>query len=144
MNPECSTAKGNKFQKLTCKWRNIKDLNIENDDYNTPIDHSRDAELGIIQTRGRFYNKIAWYFSHLDDDWGKQFDNMICYCASKDRKSIERIYIFPLKEIKKRTNIGIYKSPKDKWGNHITSWYEQYRIIDEETINKVNDIWRTI
>lgn len=51
---------------------------------------------------------------------------MILYCFDKDRKIIERIYIFPWAEILKRTSITIYKNVY-KW----IPWYEQYRIRDE-------------
>ena len=44
------------------------------------------------------------------------------YCASKDRKDIERIYIFPMEEISKRKTITIVKNPsKGKL------WYEKYK-----------------
>lgn len=43
-------------------------------------------------------------------------------------------------EIIKRANIGIYRNPK-RGINPIISWYDQYRIKDCNTTNKVNDIW---
>lgn len=69
---------------------------------------------------------------------------MICYCASKDRKKIERIYIFPVKEVIKRTGISISKNPTNSSGIPILSWYDQYRVKDEDVINKINDIWKEI
>lgn len=142
-----SNAKGDLFQELTCRWRStvstipVEDLNKKNDNYKSPIDHTPDSELGIIQTGGRLYNSRngMWTFGGLEREWDKKFDVIICYCTSKDGKIIERIYIIPKEEIKdKRTTIGIYKNPS----RYV--WYEQYRIIDEETIKKVNEIWKDI
>lgn len=83
-------------------------------------------------TQGRFYNSRngLWSFTGFEREWNKNFDH--CYCASKDRKIIERIYIFPKKEIIKRSSIGIVKNPSKG------DWYEKYRITDEETIKKMN------
>lgn len=145
-------AKGDLFQELTCRWRStvsvipVEDLNKKLDNYNSPIDHSRDSELGIIQTQGRLYNKYnqLWNFNSLEREWEKEFDNMICYCASKDGKVIERLYIFPYEEIGNRKGIGIYKNPTDSHSNPKTSWYDEYRVKDEDTIKRVNDIWKEI
>jgi hypothetical protein len=143
-------AKGDRFQELTCIWRStvstlpVEDLNIVNDNYTvgTPIDHSPDSELGIIQTKGKFYDSISryWSFGGLEREWKKKYDHMICYCANKDGTLIERIYIFPVKEIKdKRVCITIVKNPSKGY-----PWYEEYRIKDEETIKKINEIWKKI
>lgn len=138
LDPNTNCAKGDKFEKLTCKWRNIENLNIENNDYNCPIDHSRDPELGIIQTKGKLYDPIdrcwrgGWRNEH-----NKEFDNLIYYCASKDGKKIERIYIFPKEEINKRSTIAIYKNPS-KGG-----WYQIYR-VDEKICNHVNNIFQKL
>ena len=146
-NPNHTNTKGDLFQKLTCRWRSIesiipvKDLNIDNDSYSreTPIDHSWDSELGIIQTQGRLYSlKYRWWcLSGIEDEWYKEFNNMIFYCASRDGKIIERIYIFPKEELYNKS-ITIVRNPK--YGG----WYEKYRIIDEDTLKKVNDIWKEI
>ncbi len=150
-DPNHANAKGDNFQELTCKWRSkistvtVEDLNIKSDNYKTPIDHSRDSELGIIQTQGRFYDSRngLWSFSNLEREWDKKFDVIMCYCANKDRKIIERIYIIPFKkEIKdKRKGIGIYKDPCQSRGPY---WYEQYRIKDEKILEQVNEIWKKI
>ncbi len=140
LNPNSSQAKGDLFEELTCQWIGVKNLNKESDNYKSPIDHSHDSELGIIQTKGRFYDSINryWTFSCLERDWDKEFDNMICYCASKNGKIIEKIYIFPISEIIGRTSIGIYKNSSRG------EWYEKYRVTDEEEIKKVNNIWKKI
>jgi hypothetical protein len=158
INPNSNNGKGKKFQKLTNRWRSnvstipVKDLNEENDNYNSPIDHTRDSELGILQTIGRFYDPVIglWDTSHLDRDWLKEFDHYIFYCMSKDGKYVERIYIFPKKEIydpytsQWRKSISVYKNPTDSHGNPITPWYEKYRVKDKNVLKKVNDIWKEI
>ena len=85
-DPYSPNAKGDNFQELTCRWRSIvstilvEDLNKKLDCYNTPIDHSPDSELGILQTRGRLYDTYnqRWGFTRLGNEHSKKFDNMIC------------------------------------------------------------------
>jgi len=150
IDPNSNCAKGDNFEELTCRWRSmvssvpVENLNKKLDCYNTPIDHSRDSELGIIQTKGCLYNPTyRWWaqnFENLHDAIanGFEFDVLILYCISKDGKIIERIYILPSLEIIERSSITIVKNL------HHGGWHEQYRITDEETINKVNDIWKEI
>jgi len=135
-------AKGDDFEELTHRWKGVKILGKENDCYNGPLDHSIDSEGKRPQTKGRWYDSRNryWHFGSIEREWEKEFDYEICYCASRDGKIIERIYIIPKKEIKdKRKSISIYKNP-----SRCEPWYEQYRITDEETIKKVNDIWKKI
>lgn len=138
---------GDNCEELTCRWRStvttipVENLNKKLDNYMTSIDHSLDSELGIIQTKGRLYNSYhqMWVFSGLEREWNKIFNYEICYCVSKDGKKIERLYIFPKEEIKKRTSIGIYKNPLRK-----IQWYEEYRIKDEKILELVNKLWQEI
>lgn len=131
---------GDNCEELTCRWRGVKNLNKENDNYRSPIDHSRDQELGIIQTKGRLYDSIErrWH-SDWSGEHDKEFDNLIYYCASKDGKYIERIYIFPMEEVIKRITVVIVKNPSKG-----VQWYDLYRIKDEKVIVKINEIWKEI
>ena len=144
INPNCSSAKGDLFEELTCVWRGVKSLNKENDNYCSPIDHSRDPELGIIQTQGKFYNSYnqIWEFGNVWRDHNKDFSVMICYCTNKNGTIIERIYIFPKKELINRHSITITKFPLRN--SDTLYWYEKYRVTDEEEIKKVNKIWKKI
>lgn len=153
LDPDSAHAKADLFQELTCKWRStvstipVTDLNKENDNYEWPIDHSRDSELGIIDSMGRFYNSVyrLWPFANIVRYRKKGIDHIICYCASENGETIERIYIIPKKEFENRTSIGIFKSPTDSHGNHIgIPWHEKYRIKDEDALRKVNKIWKEI
>lgn len=146
LDPNCSSAKGYNFEKLTSIWKGVKILSNENDNYNGPLDHSADSEGKIPQTKGKFYDSYNQYWSqsltteHNAIANGFEFDYLIFYCASKDGKIIERIYEFPIEELLKRTGIKIIKNPDISRG----TWTEKYRIKDEETIKKVNDIWKEI
>lgn len=138
-NPNSTNAKGDKFQKLTCIWLDVKDLNIENDDFHSQIDHSKHPSLGILQTKGKLYdsNNNRWDLN-AGSEHGKNFDNSIFYCTSEDGKFIERVYIFPWSEVLRRSTISIYNSKKN------ISWTEEYRIKDDGVLEKVNGIWKEI
>lgn len=139
-DPNSSNAKGDRFQKLTCIWLDVDDLNIINDNYTSSIDHSRHPKLGIIQTNGRFYDSYnQWWQLNTRRSVNKDYDSIVFYCASKDGRIIERIYIFPWEEILERNTVTVAKNPLRG-----SPWYEKYRVTDEEVIKKVNDIWKKI
>lgn len=144
LRPDCNQAKGDLYEEVTIQWRGVENLNIENDNYNSSIDHSRDPELGIIQTKGRIYNiEYGWWpFSGLEREWNKEFNNIIFYCSNNDGTLIERIYIFPKIEIIKRKSITIYKNTtRGRYSTPFIPWYEKYRIKDAKIIKKINEIW---
>lgn len=147
--PTSNRRKGNRFEKLSEIYYGVDNLNIKNDNYNSPIDHSRHPVLGIIQTMGRYFNrdtgaKGGWPFTELAREREKKFDNFILWCASEDGYIIERAYIIPKKEINNRSIIKILKEPKDRHGNSLIPWYENYRLKDEEEMKKINDVWKKI
>ena len=122
-------------------------MNKKNDNYSrgTPIDHSWDSELGIIQTKGCLYSSEYRQWSqnfkneHNQVSKGFNFDILILYCASEDGKYIERLYIFPVEQILERTKISIIKNPSKGY-----LWYEEYRMEDEDILKTVNEIWKDI
>jgi len=137
---------GNNCEELTCRWRGVDNLNIKNDNYNSPIDHSRDRELGIIQTKGlRFVSYPYGRWPHnYDSEHNKEFDYIILYCLSEDGKYVDRIYIIPKCETIYKNGLTITKEPRNKYGKQIISWYEKYRVTNEKTIKEVNEIWKEI
>lgn len=146
IDPNSNSAKGDIFEEVTCRIRGVKRLSIEDNNYGLHFDHSIDSELGIIQTKGSVYSTIdeRWE-ANVTNEYGKEFDHLIFYCADKDMKNIERIYIFPRIEIIKRKTIGIYKNPMNSRGTRsIIPWYEKYRVRDNEFIVKVNEIFQMI
>lgn len=131
--------KGDIFEEVTCIWRGVDNLNIEDDNFHSPIDHSVDKELGIIQTKGVTYDIIErnWH-NRLDNEHKKKFNNLIFYCADRNMKNIIRVYIFPWEEIIKRTSVSIIKNPSR------STWYEQYAIKDEKILEHINKIFQEI
>jgi len=141
LDPNSSVAKGDNSQELACELYGWKDLNKENDNYaiGTPIDcYDPKTEL-YHQVQGRYYNSRngQWPFGYHEREREKIYEDMICFCYSKDGKIIERIYIFPKKEIMRITGITICKI------RHSSQypWYEQYRVTDEDKLKKANEIW---
>jgi hypothetical protein len=146
-DPNSESTKGDKSQELACRLYGWNDLNKENDNYTggTPIDCYDPKTMLYHQVQGRCYNYISrlWAFSGFEREWIKIFEDMVCFCFSKDEKIVERIYRFPEKVVKNKKGVRIVKY--DSRGNvYNNGWYEQYRIIDEETIKKANDICKEI
>jgi hypothetical protein len=138
------SATGDKYQKLACIQFEWEDLNKKYDNYNIPIDCYDPKTEMFHQIRGRSSYYGTWALTRLEYERIKEFETMVIYCASNDGKYIERIYIFPKKEITKRNNITIYKTPTDNRGNPISPWYEKYRVIDNNILIEANKIWKKI
>lgn len=154
INPDSNFAKGDIGEKLTCILFGVKQLSIEYDNYELPIDHDHipkgtlvkiggelvDLSGNIPQTKMRKYDPIEgrWLFTSLYREWYKDFDIEILWCIIKNK--IDRVYIVPKKKIydldtkKGISGITIYKEVKV--GPHL---YEKYRITDEEFINRANE-----
>lgn len=139
-NPNHETTKARKSQKLACRLYGWIDLNEENDNYNFPID-CYDPKTGLYhQVQGRYYSRISqWTFGNFKNELEKIYENMVCFCFSKDGKIVERIYKFLRKEIMRVKGITIYKNPS-KGGQQ----NEQYRVTDEDELKNANDIWKEI
>lgn len=146
---------GDNCEELTEKWTGAKRLSVKYDKYSQlPLDHGpitehisvmvRDKLVELYgkvpQTKGSNYHKKygSWEFGCLDTEWNKEFDIEILWCISEDGMSIERGYIIPKKVIRQKT-ISIVKNPSKG-----VQWYEEYRVIDEETLKKINIIWKKI
>lgn len=144
-NPNSDHTKGKKSQKLACVLYGWDDLNEKYDDYTTPLD-CYDPKTGLYhQVQGRYYNSERgfWHFC-LEREWIKDFEDMVCFCFSKDGKIVERIYIFPKKEIERVKSLAMVKNPTDAHRNPIVPQYEKYRITDEDELNRANKIWENI
>lgn len=126
LDPNCTSGKGYIGQKVTCKARNIEDLNIKNDNFNSPIDHSVDPELGILQSKfANFEIKYNRWHICTRNEIGKKYDYIILYCVENDR--VARGYIIPEHEVTEHQSVSIQKNP-----NRGVQWYEKYRIKDIE------------
>ncbi len=135
LDPNSTQAKGDLFEELTCIWKRVKNLNIENDNFESPIDHSIDPIKGsIYQTKGRLFDGYRWN-QNIESEHYKEFDILIFYCANANGTIIERIYEIPREEILKWKSISIFNDLQKRW-------YDKYRINNEITM--VNDIWKKL
>jgi hypothetical protein len=146
LDPNCSDAKGDDFEELTHRWKEVEILSKKNEKYCGPLDHSADIEGKIPQTKGKWYDPHNQHWvqkftnEHNAIRKGFKFDYLIFYCASEDGKYIERVYEFPVEEMVHRSGITVYKNILSLRG----SWVERYRITDKEELKKVNKIWKEI
>ena len=155
--PSCSRAKGDMTQKLVHILYGWVDLNKENDNYNSEVDF-QDPITGLLhQVQGRSLAVLStyitingeerycegWGFANLEDEWHKNYEDMVLVCMSKDRIMIEEIYKIPFKNIydldtdNGRKSIGIMKNSRH-------GWYEEYRVKDLEELKMANEIWQNI
>lgn len=131
LDKDSGPGKGYIGEEITCKSRKLENLNIKNDNFEYPIDHSLDPELGILNTKMAIYNSRiqTWDIDYNKENIIKnKTDHIIMHCINKYRTKVERTYIFPKKIITKISHITIYKNPL---GNRGPGWYEQYR-VDEK------------
>lgn len=151
---------GDNCEELTEKWLGAKRLATKYDKYSMlPLDHDPiqkhilamignklvDLYGKVPQTKGRHYSPTGGYWSASTvREYNKKFDILILYCVSEDGKTVERIYIFPREDIITISGTTIYKSPTDCAGDPIIGIYEKYRIVDQEQLKKVNNIWKDI
>lgn len=147
LNPDCGRSEGNITQKLVNGLYNWEDLNIKYDNYQTPIDFI-DKDGKLHQVQGRRYNPINrnWVFTHWDNEFNKEYEDMICICKSHDGKKIEEIYKFPSAVVKGQTGVSIFRYDA-KGRPYKFGWYEQYRLKGtqrEEELKKANDILKRI
>lgn len=144
LDPESPQAKSDKFEYLTCEVFEVKNLNIENDNYCSPIDHSLHPVLGILQTQGRFYSwdRHGWPGIDFRRDQNKNFGHIIIWCVGEDG-NIDRVYIFPKDIVKSKNEITIYKYDKEGY-LYENGWYEKYRIRDKELLKRANELWNQI
>ena len=138
----CTQEKGDRDVELICTLYRYIDLNKKYDNHITEID-CLDEKTGLLyQVKGLHYNSKykRWHFGHLEREYHKKYEDMIFVCKSEDWKIVEELYRIPSWELKCRKGVGIYKNPTDSWGNHITPWYEQYRVKDKEELKRANEL----
>lgn len=139
LDPNSNQAKGDKFQELACELYEWEDLNKKYDNYRMPIDCYDPNTRSYHQVKGSFYNNVEKYWNNgwSDREYGKEFVSLVFFCVSKDGKRIEMIYRFPKEYIENRRSITIRIN--SSW-----TWYEKYRVTDEEELKRANEIWNRI
>ena len=142
LGSNCPKAKGDLGEELTSRWRSIKTLSKENDHYTLPFDHSRDPELGIIQTKTCWYDieKRCWLI-RWENELNKKFDNIIAHCISADGEMVENTYVIPYLEGITRKGIKIAgHGVKRRKPNR---WYDKY-LVDKQDMRNINEKWQEI
>lgn len=127
---DCSSGKAFIGEQIWCKTRGVDNCNIKMDNFAYKYDHSPDQEYGITNTKIASLNHHqgtveAWGGFHTN---GK-YDNAVLICMDKNWENVERVYIIPEYEMKKRSNVTISKNPYRG-----IPWYEKYR-VDEKPYN---------
>ena len=138
LDPNSNQAKGDRSQELACRLYEYIDLNKKHDNYESLLD-CYNPKTGLYhQVQGRHYNSKRgfWPFSNFEAELFKNYENMVCFCFSKDKKTVERIYKFPKEEIERVKGIAIVKN-SSRW----TGWYEQYRVTSKGELNMANEIY---
>ena len=147
LNPDCGRSEGNITQRLVKELYDWEDLNAKYDNYETPVDFA-DKDGKLHQVQGRRYNPINrwWVFTHWDNEFNKEYEDMICICKSEDGKMVEEIYKFPPSVVKGQTGVSIFRYDA-KGRPYKLGWYEQYRVKGvqrEDELKKANDILKRI
>lgn len=140
-DPNHSNAFGDNVQELACVLYGWEDQNKKYDNHKIPIDCYDPKTRLYHQVQGRHYDSIVrcWPFTSFEREQKKdKYENMVCFCISKDGKRVERIYKFPEKVVKDKSCAYIYENPSKGGGG----WYDQYRIIDEDELRKADEIWK--
>lgn len=156
-NPDSPNAIGDRGERLTDMIFRTTRLSVKDDCYNGPLDHSQIPKGTFVKLRERLIDisekipqtKIAnftidigtnggWFYKYRTIEHKKRYDIMILWCISKDKLSIERGYIIPKDMTNKIISIGIIKDPSR------IVWYDEYRIIDENILEQINEYWRKI
>jgi len=147
LDPESPKGKGNRDEEIVCELYGYTNLNKRYDNYNTEID-CIDEKTGLLyQVKGRRYNPDhrGWSFGgSFENEWDKEYEDIILICKSEDGETVEEIYRIPFKkEIKKkRKGIDIYKY-RTSGLPYNNGWYEKYRLKGsqrDDEINRANNI----
>lgn len=124
----CSTGKAIISQWISATVIGIKDMNIENNNFNEPVDLSLHYIYGTVEIKnGKWIgNRGYWQV----DDLEKHFDKVMVLCGDMYQpwKLIERVYIIPRSDVK--GSIVIVKDPY-----RISKW-DKFR-VDERPYNDV-------
>lgn len=146
-DPNSSNAKGDRGEDLLCAWKGYTNLNKKNDNYSkgTRIDCLDEKTGEYYQTKIAYYNSRnnlwGFDFRKLQESiiQGFRFKSIFLFCISEDGQIVNRIYEIPEKEIydvetrKGKASISVRNNAK--------GWYELYRIINDEELNKINKMW---
>lgn len=131
-------GKGFRIEQVIAKVLDIKNCNIELDNFNSVFDLYDPVKYKEIQCRSTkpSIRKAKWRErEYIYDVWHiplglPEYDTLIVTCMSIDYKNIDRMYAIPVDKLPESEGLTIYKEPK------VRPWYEDYR-IDEKPYNDV-------
>lgn len=122
------TGKGIIGQWIGGKTLDLKDMNIEKNNFNVRVDLSEHSKHGKIDVKTKTLDIEGYWQTNI----GKRyFDTVLIICMDMYElwKNIERVYIIPIYVIKTKT-ITIMIETLEK------GWYEEFR-TDEKPFNDV-------
>ncbi len=129
LSKNCSSGKAFIGEQIWCKVRGVENCNIKKDNFAYKYDHSHDPEYGITNTKIASLSHHQGIIESWHFDTKGKYVHAVLFCMNKNWDDIERIYIIPEKEMKKRNSITISKNPYRG-----IPWYEKYR-VDEKIYN---------
>ncbi len=126
------TGKGLIYEAVVAKVRNLRNMNIDEDNFRSKFDLSLDPEFGRPQIKGS--TLIGKQF-HISIGEERNFDHIWILC--KDRNCIKKVYIIPVSEVSDLCNtyINIFDdwSKKERERSNF-EWVEKYK-VDERPYN---------
>lgn len=102
----------------------VKDLNIETDNFTYYVDLSEHVNYGYSEVKTATFNKIdgRWYLNRIHKE---NFDTLLLVCMDQydPWKNVKRICAIPSNMITTTTTITIYDAPSVR-----LRWYERFEI----------------
>lgn len=126
LDPDSTSGKGFIAEMIVAKTRNLKNCNIELDNFHATFDLSIDPEYGKLQVKGPSISGNRWKatFNSIEHN----FDHVFVVCMDRHRKHVERVYIVPRSKLIGKKAVLIYKDWSKIRGISEFEWIEEYRV----------------
>jgi len=145
IDKNCNFGKGFRVEQAIAKALEIKNCNIELDNFNSVFDlydtikykeiQSRSVEPSIRKAswNGKEYKYDVW---HIGLNIESYYDFLFAVCMSKNYTNIERLYVIPANDVPFARGMTIYKDPK--FGDK----YKTYK--DDVLLDKVRNAYHNL
>lgn len=137
LDPESPPGKGFATEMTVAKVRNLKNCNLELDNFNAKFDLSIDPEYGKPQVKGPTLIAGMW---HAVMGIRHNFDHLWIVCMDKKREHVKRVYIIPKLELINYTHIDIYEDWSRVKGGSKFEWIEKYRVDEKPYDDAYHDL----
>lgn len=137
---ENSKGEGLIIEAVVAKIRNLKNYNIESDNFNMIFDLCIDSEYGRPEVKGPGLIGGEW---NVALGMEHNFDNVWIVCLDKNRKNVKRVYIVPESKLYGETCVHIYEDFYKTLRLSKFEWIEEYR-VDEKTKDIYNDTYHNL